>query len=256
MFHAFQYGTPCAPGNEDFSHGERGTGRAVAPAMLDLQQTIASLVLDHPECAEVFQRHQIDFCCNGRRSLADACADEAVGVDTLVAELEAAIAARTERPQIDPRTRSTPSLVAEIVSTHHEYLRRALPFVRGLAEKVSRVHGEHNPRLRDLDVAVRELDDALGPHLDEEEQVLFPALTNRSPDRALLARQLEAMHGDHLTVGKLVARIREATEGYRVPEWGCGSYRALFAELRAMEDDILRHVHLENHVLAPRFAEV
>jgi len=221
--------------------------------MLDAQQTLANIVLDHSECAAVFQRHHIDFCCHGDRSLGDACAERGVAVDTLLAELSAAIRARSEHHEIDPRTRSTPGLVAYIVSTHHEYLRSALPFVRALAEKVGRVHGEHNPRLRDLDVAVRELTEALLPHLDTEEQVLFPALTTRSPDRAMIARELGSMHDEHLAVGALITRIREATEGYQVPEWGCGSYRTLFAELRQLEDDILRHVHLENHVLAPRF---
>ena len=37
------------------------------------------------------------------------------------------------------------------------------------------------------------------------------------------------------------------------PEWGCSSYRVLMSELEALEGDVLRHVHLENHVLMPRF---
>jgi regulator of cell morphogenesis and NO signaling len=38
------------------------------------------------------------------------------------------------------------------------------------------------------------------------------------------------------------------------PEWACTSYRTLLSELAALEGDVLRHVHLENHVLMPRFA--
>jgi regulator of cell morphogenesis and NO signaling len=52
----------------------------------------------------------------------------------------------------------------------------------------------------------------------------------------------------------MLARMRELADGFRTPEWGCNSYRVLMAELEALEGDILRHVHLENHVLMPRFA--
>lgn len=116
------------------------------------------------------------------------------------------------------------------------------------------MHGEHNPLLRELDAVVRALSDALGPHLDAEEQVLFPALMGRAPDRAVLDRELSAMREEHLAVGRLLERMRAATEDYRLPDWACNSYRTLFAELRTLETDVLTHVHLENHVLAPRFA--
>lgn len=39
------------------------------------------------------------------------------------------------------------------------------------------------------------------------------------------------------------------------PGWACGSYRALMNELRAIELDTMDHVHVENHVLMPRFPE-
>jgi regulator of cell morphogenesis and NO signaling len=62
------------------------------------------------------------------------------------------------------------------------------------------------------------------------------------------------MHEDHLAVGDLLARLRELSDGYATPDWGCNTYRVLMAELETLEEDTLRHVHLENHVLAPRFS--
>ncbi len=61
------------------------------------------------------------------------------------------------------------------------------------------------------------------------------------------------MASEHREVGALLERMRAAAEDYRVPEWGCRSYRALFSELERLETDVLRHVHAENHVLKPRF---
>lgn len=222
--------------------------------MLDPQQTVADVVLDHSECASVFQRHHIDFCCRGDLSIEAAC--ERAGIDTsvLLGELSSAIAERT-RNNGDPRALSTAALIHHIVAKHHGYLRATLPFVQALATKVSRVHGGHNPRLQELEGLVHELNEVLRAHLDEEEDVLFPAmLAEPMADAAPVARGLDAMQDEHLAVGSLLRRIRTATEEFALPDWACNSYRALFSELEQLEGDVFKHVHLENHVLMPRFA--
>ncbi len=221
--------------------------------MLDRSQTVAATVLDHSECAAVFQQHRIDFCCGGQQSIEAAARARGVDVDALMTELTRAVDERRSGSD-DPRALTTDALIERIVATHHQYLKKALPFVQMLAAKVARVHGDHNPKLRDLDVAVRELADALGPHLDEEERELFPALTTAAPDRARQAALLAAMHQEHLAVAKLLERIRAAGEDFTLPPWACNSYRTLFAELRQLEGDVFAHVHLENNVLKPRFA--
>ena len=221
--------------------------------MLDSQQIIADVVLDHSECAAVFQRHHIDFCCRGDLSIEAAC--ERAGIETaaLLDELSNAIAERA-RSKGDPRALSTAALIHHIVAKHHGYLRATLPFVHALATKVSRVHGGHNPRLQELEALVHELSDVLRTHLDEEEDVLFPAMLAEPPaSGAPIARGLDAMQDEHLAVGSLLRRIRKATEEFALPDWACNSYRTLFSELEQLESDVFKHVHLENHVLMPRF---
>jgi regulator of cell morphogenesis and NO signaling len=221
---------------------------------IDPRSTLAQIVLAHPATARVLQQHGLDFCCRGEVPLADACAARGLDAGALAAALEEAAAARGAAPARDPRDLSTAELVAHVVERHHRYLREALPALRPLADKVARVHGPHEPRLVPLATTFRELADALEPHLDAEEQVLFPALLAREPDRAVIARELAAMHADHLAVGTLLGTLRALSDGFTTPEWGCTSYRTLMAELEALEMDVLRHVHLENHVLMPRFA--
>jgi regulator of cell morphogenesis and NO signaling len=222
--------------------------------MIDPRQSVASTVLDHSECAEVFRRHHIDFCCRGELSIAEAAKAKSVDPDRLVAELSHAIAERRTAPETDPRELATPQLIAHIVSKHHQYLRTSLPFLRGLANKVSRVHGEHNPKLRDLEVAVDDLTDALLPHLELEEQTLFPAMQQTPAPQTEIERELRAMQTEHLAVAGMLERIRAASEDFTLPEWACTSYRTLFTELDKLSRDVHTHVHLENHVLAPRFA--
>lgn len=221
--------------------------------MLDANTTVAQAVTDYSETAAVFQRHRIDFCCKGERSIATACQERGLDERAVLTELQHVISQRRDDRGPDPVAMSTPSLIAHIVSRHHDYLRRALPAVRALSIKVSRRHGDHNPRLRTLETVVDDLVEALEPHLDAEEQVLFPALMAKEPDRAVVAAELKTMHADHLAVGALLAQMRAAAEDFAIPEWGCTSYRILFTELEQLEGDVLRHVHLENHILMPRF---
>lgn len=220
---------------------------------VDPKQSLSAVVLDHPECLPVLQRHRIDYCCGGRATVAEASRAQGLPVEQLVAELQAAVDERRRDPSSDPREMATPTLLAHIVDRHHRYLRRTLPYVQGLALKVARVHGAHNPRLVGLGEHVRDLSESLLPHLDDEERELFPAL-EAGRDRPALREELEAMQVEHREVGQLLGEIRDAAEDYAMPEWACTSYRSLLKELQALEEDVMLHVHLENNVLAPRFA--
>ena len=222
--------------------------------MLDTKQSVAAIVLDHSETAAVFLQNRIDYCCKGQLSVADACAQRGIDPKVLVAELERVVAERRETVTSDPRALGVPGLIEHILTRHHSYLRRALPFVKAMAVKVSRVHGDHQSSLRELEKTVLALCEALEPHLAEEEKVLFPALVSGEADADIIRREFESMHRDHIEVGKLLERIHDLTDGYKPADWACNSYRALYGELAALESDVFRHVHLENHVLMPRFA--
>lgn len=213
-------------------------------------QTVANIVLDHAETAEVFQRHRIDFCCRGDRSIEAAARERGVEPSVLMAQLEQAIAARKTADRPTAKELSTPALLDHIVDTHHAYLRKTLPYLQPLATKVARVHGDRNPKLRELAELVGDLVEIMIPHLDEEEQSLFPALRAGSDEVGPL---LDTMVDDHLEVAALLERIRAACDDFTIPDWACSSYRALFGELAAVEQDTFTHVHLENHVLVPRF---
>ncbi len=217
-------------------------------------RTVADIVARYPVTARVLQSYRIDFCCKGNVTLAQALSGREERVEDVLAELEAAIrtpGAGGEGPATDL---SNPALIGRILDRHHTYLRRTLPALGPLLQKVAAVHGDHNPKLRPLHRAFAELRDRILPHLDGEEQALFPLLMSRSGEKARIERELRGMREDHLVVGAALAGIRDLSDGFSVPEWGCNSYRIAMAELHGLETDVLRHVHLENHVLSPRFA--
>lgn len=212
-------------------------------------------MLEHPACAGVFQRLNIDFCCYGEQTVAAACEKRGLDVGHVVRQLDQVAAAQSGAPKLDPRRMSTPELVAHIVSRYHHSLREALPVARELAAKVALLHGERDPRLRAVEHAVTELDHTIIPHLAAEEHVVFPALCARVPDRERVAAELDAMKGDHRQVGEIFARLRSLTDGFSPSTWACQSLRALLRTLEALEAETFSHTHLEHHVLMRRFAK-
>jgi regulator of cell morphogenesis and NO signaling len=220
--------------------------------MLDPATPVANLVLDHSECAPVFARHRIDYCCKGKKPLADACRDLGLDIGAIVGELETAIAGRHTVPSpVDPRTLSTREVITTLIAPHHQYLHRSMPYLQILAAKVARVHGEHEPSLLEVALKFDLLVETLRVHLAEEEAVLFPALIeHRDVD---VIEMLLDMRREHEEVGSMLAELRRAARDYVPPDWACNSYRTLMSELAALEADVLEHVHIENHVLLPRF---
>jgi regulator of cell morphogenesis and NO signaling len=220
--------------------------------MLDPQATVASIVLDHSECAAVLDRYRIDYCCQGKKTLAESCQAKQLPLDQVVRDLELAVSRRLP-VEIDPRTLSTRDLITRVIARHHQYLHRTLPFLRGLAAKVARVHGDREPELLSVSILVDKLADILLAHLDDEERNLFPALlSDQVPPH--VAEALARMEAEHEEVGTRLKELRVIAEEFVPPAWACTSYRTLMEELAAFEADTLRHVHLENHVLLPRFS--
>jgi regulator of cell morphogenesis and NO signaling len=217
---------------------------------LELDSTLAAIVRAWPATAAVLRARGIDFCCRGELTLGQACVEQGVEPEELLGELRGACLAPAAGPR--PEALATPALLEHLVGTHHAYLRRALPWLGELAAKVARVHGGEDLRLLELQGVVDALRELLPPHLEEEERRLFPALlAGGAPD---LPEQLEAMRAEHLQVGRLLLRLRALSDGFAPPEWACPTYRVYLSELERLEEDTLRHVHTENHVLAPRFA--
>ena len=63
--------------------------------MTDLTQTVREIALEQPHSIRVFERFGIDYCCGGRKPLAEACAEKQIAVDEVVAALEAAAEQRS-----------------------------------------------------------------------------------------------------------------------------------------------------------------
>ena len=66
------------------------------------------------------------------------------------------------------------SLSSHIVAKHHAYVKRELPRLAQLAQKVVNRHGSTKPELPVIAATLMQLDEELTQHLAKEEAVLFP----------------------------------------------------------------------------------
>lgn len=218
-----------------------------------LDRTVGELVAERPSRSRVFQSFGIDFCCQGGRTLREACVKKGVGVDSVMEQLEAELADKAA-PGKNPAELPPHDLASFIVETHHRFLWREMPRLKAMAARVAQVHGGHTPSLLEVDDVFVALQEELSSHMMKEEKVLFPAVAAMSRGETLplpLQEPITCMMQEHEEAGARLERLREFTNGFQPPAEACNTYRALFAGLAELEEDLHRHIHLENAVLFP-----
>jgi regulator of cell morphogenesis and NO signaling len=218
-------------------------------------RTVGELVAERPNRSKIFQGLKIDFCCQGGKTLAEACATKGIAVVAVIEQLEAE--QKTQPPNFDPASLTPTELIGHIVATHHDYLRGELPRLHAMAQRVAQVHGEHTPSLVEVFEVFTGLFHEMDSHMRKEEEILFPmiaALERGEPAPIPLDAPIGRMIEEHQDAGDALARLRILTNDYQPTADACNTYRALFAGLEELETDMHRHVHLENHILFPKAA--
>jgi len=199
-------------------------------------QTVREIALENPASIRVFEAFGIDYCCGGRKPLAEACEARNISVDAVIAALEdggADAAPVTE----DWSAESLGSLIAHIVNAHHAYVRKELPRLAELAAKVVNRHGDTKPELPEIQKKVAQISEELTEHLAKEEVVLFPYVTKLELAKdegtakphgcfATVASPIAMMTQEHEAAGALMADIRELSGDYIPPVGACPTFLA------------------------------
>ncbi|MEO5724532.1 MAG: iron-sulfur cluster repair di-iron protein [Ilumatobacteraceae bacterium] len=219
------------------------------------EATLGELVTAHPTLAREMERRGLDYCCGGRKSLAEACGDSGIDVDATIAAL--VDAAGDHQPEAWS-TMGVAQLVKHVEETHHRYLWDEMPRLSALLDKIVMVHGGRHPELADVRDCFTEIRADLEPHMHREEQVVFPMIAALaapsgvpSPQGGSVQDPISVLIEEHDTVGDLMERMSALTSGYQTPADGCATYQACYAGLAEFESDTHLHVHKENNVLFP-----
>jgi regulator of cell morphogenesis and NO signaling len=214
--------------------------------MVNLETTLADLVIATPRAARVLYRHRLDFCCGGRRSLADVCAQTGLDADGIVREIDAA---HDDGTELHPERLTPVELTDVLVQRYHEPLRAELPRLLELARKVERVHAAKPDCPVGLSAHLVDMESAIALHLDKEEQVLFPMI--RAGRSALAHMPVKVMMQEHDDHAVNLRRVHALTRDFALPPDACTSWRNLYDSLQALELELMRHIHIENNILFP-----
>lgn len=226
----------------------------------ELKKTVGQLVRQRPSRSRVFERLNIDYCCGGQVSLLDACQVRDLDAEQVLEEiLECKETLESDDPLIDADAMSLTDLADHIQESHHGYLKSELPRLDQMTKKVAGVHGDKNPRLREIREEFVKLRDELEPHLAKEERIVFPMIRELEADgegqpggENPLANPVEELEHEHDRAGEALAKLRELSDDFVPPEWACNTYRAMLDGLVQLEQDMHQHVHKENNVLFPK----
>ncbi|MBS1559079.1 MAG: iron-sulfur cluster repair di-iron protein [Bacteroidetes bacterium] len=231
------------------------------------EETLGQLATRDLRKAQVFKKYGLDFCCGGKKTVKQACAEK--GIDASVVETELQQAERQAAPSTRPLAYhewDLGFLADYIVQVHHSYIKKNLPGIIDMTHQVLLRHGAAHTELGLVYELVQAIQAELTEHLQKEEQIIFPFIKSLavasgaskqfSAPSGTVRNPVKVMEKEHERIGKYLEELRMVTDKYVVPADACDSYNMLYHLLAEFEEDMLQHIHLENNILFAKAIEM
>ncbi len=233
--------------------------------MLVQEKTIGQMVAEDFRAAAVFRKYKIDFCCKGNRTIEEACDNKKVTPEEIYEDLDALN--QVKAGDIDFNSWPLDLLADYVEKTHHRYVEENSTVLLQYLNKLCKVHGDRHPELFEINKLFTESAQELAAHMKKEELILFPFIKRMvaakqngeelpKPHFGTVENPVAMMKHEHTTEGERFQKIAELTNNYQFPEDACGTYQVTFRMLEDFEQDLHKHIHLENNILFPKAIEL
>ncbi len=221
---------------------------------------VGEVVAEDYRTASIFKKYNVDFCCNGNKSIDEVCEKKNISPSQLLEELNA-IARQTANQSVDYQSWPLDLLADYIEKKHHRYVTGKIQEITPYLDKVTRVHGNRHPELTEIRSLFSECARAMEMHMKKEEFILFPFI-RKLVSSAQAGRPVQAPFGtvenpitmmkhEHSAEGERFSTIARLSDNYTPPADACNTYRVTFSLLKEFEEDLHLHIHLENNILFP-----
>jgi regulator of cell morphogenesis and NO signaling len=225
-------------------------------------QIIGELVAQDYRTASVFKKYDIDFCCQGNRTIGDACASEQIDENAIVSDLNALLDAPTGTTT-DYQSWPLDLLADYIEKKHHRYVVEKTLEIQPYLNKICSVHGGRHPELFEIKDHFNANAEALASHMKKEELILFPYVRQmvqaqqdhskwESAPFGSVENPIAMMMEEHTTEGDRLRKIETLSNQYTPPVDACNTYMVAINLLKEFEQDLHLHIHLENNILFPK----
>lgn len=229
-------------------------------------QIIGELVARDYRTASVFKKYSIDFCCQGNRTIEEACEKKNIDTKKVLEDLVAMMEAKSESTT-DYQSWPLDLLADYIEKKHHRYVQEKTLEIQPYLDKICKVHGDRHPELFEINTLFKISATDLLNHLQKEELVLFPFIKTmmaalksnekiEQPHFGTVENPIAMLKHDHEAEGDLFAKISELTNNYTPPIDACETYKVTFAMLKDYQQDLHKHIHLENNILFHKAKEL
>lgn len=229
--------------------------------MLTQEKTIGDFVAENFRTAEVFKKYHIDFCCKGGRTVEEACDNKKVSPEQIYQELEEIANRKSE--DIDFNSWPLDLLADYVEKTHHKYVEEKSAMLIPYLNKLCKVHGERHPELFEINELFIGSAQDLAAHMKKEELILFPFIKQMveakkngeplpAPRFGTVENPVAMMKHEHEAEGERFVKIAELTNDYEFPDDACGTYQVTYKMLEDFQNDLHKHIHLENNILFPK----
>lgn len=222
---------------------------------------VGEVVAEDYRTASVFKELGIDFCCQGNRSIVEACQKDGASLSETLVALER-IHESNEQSKIDFKAWPLDLLADYIEKIHHRYVEEKSLEIKPYLDKICKVHGDNHPELWEIK---KEFDASIGElamHMKREELILFPFIrqlviakkrNESKPDAKFetVNNPIDQMLDEHNVEGERFRKISALSDNYTIPADACNTYKITYAMLKEFEDDLHNHIHLENNILFP-----
>jgi len=234
------------------------------PIHINDDSLVTDIVAGDYRTSGVFRKYEIEYCCGGKTPLLAACEMRGLDKELIKKELNESVRNICVSNAVDFDSWDIGFLIDYIRNIHHVYLVKNLPEISDVLDRFVEGHKTKYPRLPELLAAFKNLKKVLLPHLEHEEQVIFPyirqiahAHRNREPYAALLIRTLrkpveDMMQNEHQYIRLYLRRSRELTLNYIPPPNACITHKVCLFKLQELDNDLVQHSYLENNILFPK----
>ena len=226
------------------------------------KMTIGEIVTKNFSTSAIFEKFGLDFCCNGNVNFSEACLKKGVEDSAVTTELKNIFSAGNQsRESFDKWDLDI--LADYIVLHHHSYVQEKIPVITEFGQRVLNAHSSNHPEVIPICRLFEQVKNELEGHMFKEEKILFPRIKQMAEAKrnnvtlpaahfGTIANPIRMMEAEHISAGDALHEIQRLSNNHLPPEDACNTFKAFYFELQAFENDLHKHIHLENNILFPK----
>lgn len=227
---------------------------------------VKDIVKENSNASKVFCNYGIDYCCNGKITLAQATSELNIDLNRIITELNEVIV-NSEKNDSDLDALMPDELIAHIIDKHHGYLYLNLPFIFECGQIAIRENPDSAREITEVLKPFSEMRENLTKHIYKEENIIFPYILNITeaykndlkieiPPFRKIANTLNFMELENNETHSLINKIKEVSNNFSVQESAGKMHKLFYTKLRELEEKIYNHMHIKNNILFPKSIEL